>query len=243
MQLIEHTFLPFRLLLTWQAPEGKERRRFAVGELREAQGGLSFRYLTESEDFRKAQELGFNCYPAFRKTNQVYFHGVREAFLRRVPPRSRKDFPKFLQQWRLRADSELPDFTLLAYCGAKLPSDGFSLVWPLEEVTPPGEVLLEVAGFRYQDIRLEELSAGMPVRFTLEPSNPKDPNALRMDVDGRPIGYVNRFQRNAVANWLGRHQIDAWVERFNGTSERPLVYVYCRVSEQSSAQLPRAATC
>lgn len=235
MNLIKHIFSPSRLLLVWQAPDGGDRTRLAVGELRESAGDITFRYLSEHEDFHKARKLGFSCYPAFRKTDREYSEGVLDAFLRRVPPRSRNDFPRFLAQWRLGADADLSAFALLAYCGAKLPSDGFSLVWPLEDVTAPGEVLLEIAGFRYQGVSLEELSLGMPIRFVPEPDNEKDSKALRVEIDGRTIGYINRFQRDAVTSWLDLYDVHASIERFNGTSDRPLVYVFCRVVDRRAA--------
>lgn len=241
MNLIEHTFSPRRLLLTWQAPAGRGRTRFAVGELRDRNGTICFRYLPQGEDYHRACELGFTGHPAFRTGGVEYTEGVMDAFLRRVPPRSRGDFDRFLKQWRLPAAAGLSDFALLAYCGAKLPTDGFSLVWPLEEVQAPGEVLLEVAGFCQQGIGAEELSAGMPVHFIAEPDNPKDERALRIDADGRGVGYVNHLQRATVAQWLERYEVNAVVEQVNGTADRPTVYVFCRVLEGRPAMLPRKA--
>ncbi len=119
-----------------------------VGEVRLADGAVSFRYLTDTEDFRRARDLGFVSYPAFRKLDREYTEGVMAAFQRRVPPRSRGDFSQYLELLRLRASVNLSELGLLAYSAARLPTDGFSLVWPLTEVSAPGEVLLEVAGFR-----------------------------------------------------------------------------------------------
>lgn len=238
MHLIEHTFTPTRLLLVWQAPDGRDRTLLVVGELRDQGGVVSFRYLPDTEDFRKAVDLGFVCYPAFRKHDGEYTDGVMDSFLRRLPPRSRGDFSKFLEQWRLPATATLSNFALLAYSGAKLPSDGFSVVWPLEEVKAPGEVLLEVAGFRYQGIDLNELSVGMPVSFVPEPENPKDNMALRIEANGRRIGYVKRLQRDAVVNWLAHYDVDAFIDRFNGTAERPIVYVFCRLSQRWAGNMP-----
>jgi len=241
MQFIEHIFAPKRLLLAWQAPNDPERTVFVVGEVRERCGVISFRYCFDTEDFRKTVQRGFVCYPAFSKREGDYTDGVMDSFMNRLPPRSRRDFPNFLAQWRLPANVSLSDFALLAYTGAKLPSDGFSLVWPLDEVAAPGEVLLEVAGFRYQSIGLDELSVGLPVRFVPEPENPKDKNALRIEADGRHIGYVKRLQCEAVASWLARYEVHATLERFNGTAERPLVYVFCQLRQRASDAVSRSA--
>ncbi len=242
MHFIEHTFSPTRLLLVWQAPEGVERDHIpcVIGELRNRDGAVSFRYLTDSSDFRRAVSLGFVCYPAFRKLHaEEYTGGVMDSFLRRLPPRSRGDFTQFLEQWRLPATANtVSDFALLAYTGAKLPSDGFSVVWPLDEVTSPGEVLLEVAGFRYQNIGLSAVTVDAPVGFVLEPENAYDDKAIRMEVARRPIGYVKRSQRDAVANWLVHYHVEAFVERINGTPERPVIYVFCRLAERDLLTLP-----
>ncbi|MHB8253726.1 MAG: HIRAN domain-containing protein [Acidiferrobacter sp.] len=230
MHLIEHTFNPARLLLVWQAPKGGSL--FVVGELRDRGGVVVFQYLRGTNDLKEALVEGFSYYPAFPKPESEYTEGVMDAFMHRLPPRSRADYSKYLEQWRLPADAELSDFALLGYAGAKLPSDGFSVVWPLDEVTAPGEILLEVAGFRYQNVKLDELAIGMPVTFVSEPENDKDPKAVRMEVEGKRIGYAKRAQREAVGNWLTNYDVDARLERFNGTAERPVVYIFCRLSEQ-----------
>lgn len=239
MSLIEHTFSPTRLLLLWQAPEGVDNRsHFVVGELRNQSGSITFRYLPDSDDYHKATELGFEGYPAFRKRDRVYSEGVMESFARRLPPRKRGDFPRYLEQWRLPADADLSDFELLGYSGGKLPTDGFSVVWPLDEVSAPGEILLEVAGFRYQGVGLDELSAGDPVRFVPEPDNQYDQHAIRIESRGRRIGYVKRQQQDAISRWLTQYHVESYIERFNGTADRPVVYLFCRIGEQAAEKIP-----
>lgn len=230
IQFIEHIFTPTRLLLAWQAPGGG--RLFSVGELLNRDGIIKFRYLSDSDDFRMAVEQGFSIYPAFPICESEYSEDVMAAFMRRLPPRSRGDYSKYLEQWRLRNDACLSDFALLAYSGAKLPSDGFSVVWPLEEVTAPGEILLEVAGFRYQGVGLNELSVGMSAAFVPEPENESDDKALRIEVGGKRIGYVKRAQRDVVMKWLSDYDLNISLERFNGTDDRPVVYIFCRLSER-----------
>ena len=106
------------------------------------------------------------------------------------------------------------------------------MVWPLDEVTAPGEVLLEVAGFRYQNIDLSAVTVDAPVGFVLEPENAYDNKAIRMEVGPQKIGYVKRTQRDAVANWLTHYHVEAYVEQVNGTPERPLIYVFCRLTSR-----------
>jgi len=78
---------------------------------------------------------------------------------------------------------------LLGHTGAKLPNDGFSLINPFDNTNVPHEFYIEVAGFRYQGIALEDITESMPVNFILEPSNLKDQNTVRVEVAGQKIGY------------------------------------------------------
>ncbi|TAN71244.1 MAG: hypothetical protein EPN17_02025 [Methylobacter sp.] len=230
MNLIKHVTDPDRLLLVWQAPEGKSRARFVVGELCQHEGQIVFRYLSDTAEFKKACAEGFVCYPAFRKTGQEYTQGVLDSFLRRLPPRKRGDFAKYLEQWRLAPHVEISDFALLGHTGAKLPNDGFSLINPFDQIELPHEFYIEVAGFRHQkNICIADISVGMNALFIVEPDNEFNRDAVRIEVAGKIIGYVSNPQCKAFNSWLGLYSINASVERINGTSERPLIYIYGRV--------------
>lgn len=115
------------------------------------------------------------------------------------------------------------------------------MVWPLDEVKAPGEVLLEVAGFRYQGVDLNEMKVGTPASFVLEPENKQDNKAIGIHVGGRRIRYVKRLQRDAVAHWLTHYHVEAFLERFNGTPKRPIIYVFCRLAERHPIALARTA--
>jgi hypothetical protein len=138
-----------------------------------------------------------------------------------------------LEKFRLSPDADLSDFALLGYSGAKLPSDSFSVLWPMDDITAPAEVLLDVAGFRYQNVSMKDLSIGMMVSFIPEPENEIDNGAIRIETSGRRIGYVKRAQCDAVRTWIDRYVIEAQLERFNGTPERPVIYVFCRLRSAS----------
>jgi len=50
---------------------------------------------------------------------------------------------------RLKPDIHLSNFALLGYPGAKLPSDGFSIIHPFNDAKSEVELILEAAGFRH----------------------------------------------------------------------------------------------
>ncbi|MCK9615327.1 MAG: hypothetical protein M0R48_07485, partial [Candidatus Omnitrophica bacterium] len=150
MNYIKHICEPEKLLLCWQAPN--DGSRYVVAELyRSPEGKYALKYLKDTADFKEAQKLGFTMYPAFRDREALHDSGVLESFIGRIPPRSRNDFKEYLQNFRIHESvaTSVSDFALLGYTGAKLPSDGFSIINPLENFCIPGEFLIELVGTRY----------------------------------------------------------------------------------------------
>jgi len=233
---IEHAYEPNRLLLCWEAPATqKDRNKWVVGEVQKVGDSLVFRYLIDEEflnqNFGRTREqlkdAGYLGYPAFREERAVTFtEGVQETFMRRLPPRSRSDFPRYLEQFRLRPNSASSDLALLGSTEARLPSDGFSLINPLDPETGPCEVLVEVAGYRhYEGV---SLSLGDALRLAPDPTNAYDANAVRFEAAGRHTGHVNRFQAPAVLAWLAHGQVSAHVARLNGAPDWPKAFAILR---------------
>lgn len=156
---IEHIIEPNVLLLTWQTPHEHDHHRYVVAELHRFDNNANLKYLTETDDFRAAQNLGFEFYPAFRDIDKIH-ENVLDAFMRRVPPRNRSDFEHYLKNFRIKPDAKFSNFALLGYSGAKLPTDGFSIIHPFTNVTSAFEALVEIAGFRFNNI---EIDIGAPV--------------------------------------------------------------------------------
>jgi hypothetical protein len=232
MNRIQNVIEPQRLFLSWQrAMAGKERRsRRIVGEIARLSDGAVFRYLTDREDFSKAQGEGFQGFPAFKiGKSETFTTGVLDAFLRRLPPRKREDFAEYLAQYRLPESFSGSDMALLAYTGARLPGDGFEIIPDLAGLHPPLELVMEVAGFRHQEVAANTLAVGDALRLVPEPDNPIDPEAIAVIHDRGLIGYIPRPYCPAVAGWLGGHSVDVSIDRINGKPERPLVYLFVRV--------------
>ena len=233
---ISHICEPSRLLLAWQGPDPNgERTRFAIAELLSSGSDCILRYL-HGPDLERAKSLGFEGYPAFRLDQTEHRQGVLAAFLRRLPPRARPDFVAYKAQFRLKPELALSDFALLAYTGARLPSDGFSVVNPLEGLRAPCELVLEIVGHRHYVQGLKtSLTVGEPLELVAEPQNRVDPNAVVVKVRGETIGYVNRLQTAAFHQWLRDGVVRASLERLNGASDRPRAFMFVQLRNADKA--------
>lgn len=228
---------PSELTLAWRAPESQaDRRRWAVGLLSNHNSRPSFRYL-EGDEFRVANfghspdELtthGFRGYPTFelRKSDGGKFYdGVMEAFLRRLPPPTRSDFPRFLEFHRYRG-RPLSPMSLLALTSARLPNDGFSLIDRLDPLSQASDLVLEIMGFRHRVHQPGLLKEGMELMLTAEPTNAFDPDAVRLDAADIPIGYVDRLQAASIATWLRTRSVSCWLCRQNGRPDAPRAFAF-----------------
>lgn len=235
---IEHLVEPQRLLLCWQARASKKRSRYRVGELFKQGNDVVLRYYNGAE-MEAAKEAGFKGYPAFSLEQPEHSNQVLEAFKRRLPPRSRRDFSRYLELRAIPLQAEISDFALLGYSGAKLPDDGFELVHPFDEPPEAFEVLIEVAGFRHEaEVGHEELRPGDFIQFEAEPENPEDAQAIRVERSGAKLGYVPRGQLSMLHSMLEQQaSISGEIFRINGTAERPLVYVLIKVVRTSGLNL------
>jgi hypothetical protein len=77
------------------------------------------------------------------------------------------------------------------------------------EERPSAEILVQVslaAGLRYHDAKAvwDRMRAGDSLTLVREPENPYDMNAVRVDWDGHPLGYIPRAENAAVARQMDR---------------------------------------
>ncbi len=119
---------------------------------------------------------------------------------------------------------------MLAATEAKLPSDGFSLVDPLEPSIAECDLMLEVAGFRYYKKDLDfPIAVGQRVQLRHEPTNEKDPNAIALLIESHTIGYINRLQTSTFLKWIDQRSVTAEIERLNGSQNKPRAFIFVRV--------------
>lgn len=79
-----------------------------------------------------------------------------------------------------------------------------------------------LAGFQYHEgERLwPHLREGHPLTLTREPDNPRDPRAVRVDWQGRKLGYLPRVENTAVSQLLDRgERIGARIARLRETPD------------------------
>lgn len=234
MDYIQYICEPEKLLLCWQAPN--DGARYVVAEIyRNLDNKYTFKYMKDTEDFKEAQKLGFTMHPAFNSNKEIHNSGILEAFVGRLPPRSRTDFKDYLRNFKISESASISDFALLGYTGAKLPSDGFSIINPFENTCVPSEYLIEIVGTRHmKDIDLKAVQIGDLVEFIKEPNNPYDKQAIYVISKGQKLGYISRWQTQAFHKWLKDDNISilSTIGRLNGTIKHPVVYIILRISKK-----------
>jgi hypothetical protein len=85
---------------------------------------------------------------------------------------------------------------------------------------------MEVAGIRHiSGLDVSNIHLDDPVEFAVDQNNPVDQDALLVICLEQKIGYVNRAFRASLHHWLRQYHVSAAIEKLNGKSEHPLVYV------------------
>lgn len=215
------------LFLTWQSNRDRNRRYFVGIVSKDMDNTVSFKYSIGSRDFEEAKEMGFVGFPAFKISEEVYTNDVLNSFVKRLPPKSRRDFSKYLSQHNLPVDFTGSDFQLLSHTGIQLPSDGFDLVPDLSQATIPFDYIMEVAGTRHylSFEQVSEVSIGSEIELRCEDDNEFDKHAIAVYLHGSLIGYVNRLLCTTVRTLMANKCLTCRIVKKSGTVDRPLLYV------------------
>lgn len=246
---IEYPATPTKLYLAWQAPDHVGNRfRWAVGVVEPAlrDSGLALRYFVGSREFSELNngasfddllKLGYQGYPGLSLRHIVHEHGVTSALMRRLPPLARPDFRNYIETFRVASTASVTELQLLGLTEAKLPSDGFSLVDPLDPAVNKCDLMLELAGYRHYAKDLAgRIYEGAPVTLLHEPDNPKDPGAVLARLGSDDAGYINRLQAETFRTWLKTHSVNAVVERLNGSADRPRAYIFVSIRRWAASE-------
>ena len=211
MSTINHIFEPKRLYLVWHhSKDVTPKHRRIVGEVYKDGGSAKFRYLKDSEDYKRATEEGFIGFPAFTKSSEI-FEDALDAFSTRLPPRKRADFDKYLSQYGLPNDFHGSYMALLGYTGARLASDSFELCPDYSDVTAPADILIEITGAHYHVDLAEIPPPGEQVEFLPEPDNLHDKNAVAVIYNNKKIGYINKTTAIGFNRMLSTMDVDGYV--------------------------------
>ncbi|MFC1546441.1 HIRAN domain-containing protein [bacterium] len=242
MNFIKNILEPNHLFLVWKDNWKDETGKISgtiriIGNIIRNNGGARLEYLSDTDDFKLAREHGFKCYPAFPDISKTYSTNVLEVFSRRIPPRSREDYNDFLEEIRLPKSVDISDFAfaLLGYSEVRLPSDGFAIINPFDNVDSDCEFLTEIAGLRYYSkavnmLKRKDINISTIVNIEIEENNKFDPNAVKIVFNGEKIGNINRVQAQSFKRWiLNNKHISAQVEKINGTDERPSVILFVKI--------------
>ena len=241
---IEHPTQPVMLILAWQAPDefrDEDRRRWEVGAIYQSDDQVMFRYFGEPEfghrnfgrTLQKLRDYGFEGYPAFKfEPDRTFDKDVIETFNRRLPPKSRADFGRYLDYFSIPPEADLSAFQLLGITEARLPGDGFSLIDPLDPEMETGEVAFEIAGYRHESPDLAP-AVGQHLTLEAEPTNTWDENAVAVYIGTSRIGFVNKIQAPVVCNWLDSREIECRLLRYNGRQGAPRAYALLRIAARN----------
>ena len=148
------------------------RKRLIVGVVKNGEGAR-FSYLT-GDDLDEARRRGFAGYPAFTSFDTEYQSGVIESVSSRLPIPKRSDYDAYLSHWFIDPAARPTPLEVLAYTGGTLPRDGFGFL-PVLPDEGPFDFVTELAGTRDRE---PSAQVGEEVEFVLEPTNPKDPQAV-----------------------------------------------------------------
>lgn len=218
--------------LIWQSPLNGDgsRSRLPVAIMRSnSDGKVSFEYLKETEDYSSAISEGFSGYtgiPLDREDTSDAIHTLG----RRLPNPDRNDYPEFLERYGLSKEHNLSTLSLLAYTGAKLTSDSYSVSDTFEGFNRPFQYIFDVAGRSRFINETPDPKIDEHVIFQLEPDNPIDPNAIKMvNSSGKCFGYLNRNQTEAAHRWIVNGSINARIYRTNGRANYPRLFVFADI--------------
>jgi len=206
-----------RAWLVWQSPLNSRgsRERHAVGELWQEDGETLFRYC-QNDRLAKAKEEGFTDYPGLPLGRSSDRQRGIDVLFHRILPRARPDYEEYLNQFGISDTHGLSPLSILAYTGARLTRDSFSVCETFDGFGNEVSYVFEVAGYRRRWQQVRDLSEGHPVSFVADSENPHDESAVKIVTnDNRRIhlGYINRLQSSVVRRWVDTCTVSATVYR------------------------------
>lgn len=230
------------LFLTWQDPDS--RRWYPIGRLdTEGQGDArTYRFVYTEGARRAADEAGLHPLVSFPDLDRAYTDTeIFPLFANRVMPRSRPDFPDFVE-WMSMAHDERDPIAILARSGGRRATDTLE-VFPAPEPDAEGwhRFLFFVHGLRHQTDAAQErvatLDPGERLLIQADIQNPRDRHALTVRTDEQfagdmhTVGYLPRYLAHDIAPFLLDRPEDVIieVERVNESPAPANFRLLCRL--------------
>jgi hypothetical protein len=227
------------LYLAWQ--EAVSRRWFPVGRLqRLPDDGYEFVYIRGYDAARA--EAGMSPIIGFPDPSRRYLsEALFPHFQNRVMPRSREDYPVYIERLGFREEPRDP-LEVLARSGGRKVTDSFSFsLFPEpSKFTSPGGELRYAVGFFVHGMRYMQPSAperalraepGERLFLMSDFQNPADPDAIMIRTeDNHLLGWVPRYYCADIHDLRRRGQvIDVTVKHVNPASTPSWLGVMCRI--------------
>ncbi len=207
------------LFLAWQDPVS--RSWFPIGRL--TFNGKEYQFNYTKGVLKAILECLFKPLPSFPDLSKVYTsHKLFPLFSNRVRPRSRPDYPEFVQ-WLNIPEHEDDPIALLARSGGKRVTDKFE-VFPCPEPDENGRYCIHffARGLRHLPKpaieRINGLQVGELLSLAHEFQNRHDPSALLLCTEDRWIvGYCPRYVCGDIFQIISQHPelVRVEVDRLN----------------------------
>ena len=204
--------------LIWKQPE--TRRRYKVGILKYDNCEYVFEYI--NPELKDAKEAGFEYFPGFDNTTQIYKSAELFANIEtRLPNFKRPDYLEILNAYNLNKDSN--KLEILRATKGRLITDNYEFVPSFDT----NKIEFDVAGTRHcKDVKkcINLIKVNDKLLLELEPENTYDPNAIKviLEKNGKKyhLGYVPRYYAEYLSDLLKNNiKYSAMIQSLNFESK------------------------
>lgn len=204
--------------LIWKHPE--TRRRYKVGILYYGNNEYTFKYT--NPELSAATKIGFNCFPGFEDTKEVYTSNELFANIEtRLPNPTRPDYLEILNTYGLEKDSS--KIEILKVTKGRLITDNYEFVSAFDK----HKVEFDVAGTRHcPDLKkcLNLIKINDKLELLLDETNEYDEYAIKIILNKNEksyhLGYVPRYYSKELTDMLKNNvEYSAMIQSLNFESE------------------------
>lgn len=122
---------------------------------------------------------------------------------------------------------------MLGYTGAYVPENPFHLINPFENIKPPFEFVMKIAGINQRDNTIDffGLVQGKELTLEKEPENKKNNKAIKILQNQTHLGYIQEGFVNSFNDWIDKnYKIEIAIYRVNGSEQYKNVYAFVSIN-------------